>query len=189
MNLRTGAIYTFWYNNWHTNMKVYAFIFYAGNQSPYVHALNIGAVQLNTFDRVRIVMTIKKLSKISNSTFYNGRLLYTIFKKYLWPQVRKCYRTYNKQYVQRAALINYGLNKASEFSIDDMKDSDQMQFGIAQRDLIIKIMNLYTGGGTKLSDFRQTFATIPAVEAPDANNEANEQDMDETAVKDKPNII
>lgn len=187
MNLRTGAIYTFFYNNWHTNMKVYAFIFYAGPQSSYAHALNIGAVQLNSFDRVKLVMTIKKLAKISNSTYYNGRLLYKIFKTYLWPQVRKCYRTYNKLYIQRVALINYGINKASEFSIEEMKDSNQTQFSIAQRDLIIKIMNLYTGTGTKLSDFRQTFATIPKTVPPDETTE--DIAPDETAVKDKPNII
>lgn len=186
--MRTGAIYSFFYSNWKTNMKIYAFIFYAGPNSPYVHALNLGSNQLSNFDRIKLVTTIKKLSGLNNSTLYNGRLLYQIFKTYLYDQVKKSYKKYNKNYIQRVALINYGLNKASEFSMQEMSSIDKAQMQLANRDIVVKMMNFYTNKGVTLNNVRDKFAKV-VVDNTNAAPEIDNQDNKSTDLNEKPNII
>lgn len=189
--MRTAAIYSFWYSNWKTNMRIIAFVFYAGQNSQLVHALNIGALQLTSYDRIKIITTIKKMSAIKNTTFYNGRLLYKIFKTYLWPQVKKCYRTYNKLYISRVTLVNYGLNNPSEFSIQELNGFDKTQYNLAKRDMVVKIMNLYTQNGAKLSDYRNIFAKPDTLKnrIEQENKEINMVPSDQTGSLDKPNTI
>ena len=189
MQMRTGAIYSFFYLTWKSNLKIYAFVFYAGQNSQYVHAMNLGAVQLNNYDRIKIVTTIKKLAALNRSTFYDGRLLYQIFKTYLYDQVKKSYRTYNKSYIQRVALINYGLNRATEFSVMEMKNIDRTQLGIAQRDIVVKMMNLYTNKGVSLAQTRDKFAKLRGASDVNATQGRDEKGSESTDLNNKPNII
>jgi len=187
--MRTGAIYSFFYLTWKSNLKIYAFVFYAGQNSQYVHAMNLGAVQLNNYDRIKIVTTIKKLAALNRSTLYDGRLLYQIFKTYLYDQVKKSYRIYNKSYIQRVALINYGLNRATEFSVMEMKNIDRTQLGIAQRDIVVKMMNLYTNKGVSLAQTRDKFAKLMVASDVNATQDVDEKDSQSTDLNNKPNII
>jgi hypothetical protein len=68
---------------------------------------------------------------------------------------------------------------------------DKTQFSLAQRDMIVKIMNLYTNKGATLSQYRNVFYKPDTlknrIEA--ENREINKVPPDETAVADEPNII
>lgn len=154
----TGAIYSMWYNQWQTNTKIYAFIMYGGPGTDKVHALNIGARQLGVVDRAKIVRVIVKLAKVNTSTKYNGALLYRIFKRYLPLEIKKCYRTYFRSFITRAALINYGLNNKDEFTDLELKFQDEALFRSAKADFIIKMIDLYTKRGVQKTTVEDTFA-------------------------------
>jgi len=156
--MRTGAVYSFFYSGWKTNLKIYAFIMYAGPASNYAHALNLGAVQLSNFDRIKVIRVIQKLSKVQNSTYYNGFLLYKIFKTYLRNEMNKCYRRYKKHAINRVALLNYGINKKSEFSETEIKMFDRSQYAQANNDYIVKMMNMYTNKKFDINEYRNNFA-------------------------------
>lgn len=159
--LRIGGIYTLYYSQWKKNYKVYAFILFAG---PKVHALNLGAKELTTIDRAKLVRTITRLSKIPAATKYDGKMLYRILSTYVRPQIQKCYRTYHNHNILRAALINYGLNDESEFSEMELKGMNKQIFDQAQKDLMVKMMNMYSGRGVKMAEAEDQFATIPEKE-------------------------
>jgi len=165
--LATGSIYSLFYTNWKTNIKIYAFILYG--MGPKVHLLNLGARQLSVVDRAKIVRVIVKLSKIKNSTKYNGALLYRIFKQYLWREISKCYRTLHSHLITKAALINYGLNNEEDFSDLEKSFQNKQMFEQARRDIIMKLINLYTGRGVKLNTLKNKFATTMNVPPPKTN--------------------
>lgn len=156
--MKTGGIYSFWYTNWKTNTRIIAFILYAGPQSTKVHALNLGARQLNIVDRIKLLRVIKKLSNVASSTNYNGRLLYKIFKTYLAKEIGKCYRTYHKVFVQRITLVNYGLNKPEEYTNMEIRMYNKFQYSTAARDLMVKAMNFMTQTGFDLNKYNSQFA-------------------------------
>lgn len=154
--LALGSIYSLWYQQWKTNNKVYAFILFGAGQK--VHALNLGARQLNVSDRAKIVRVIVKLTKIKQSTKYNGALLYRIFKMYLPREMNKCYRTYYRQWITRSALINYGLNSEEDFSELELKFQDKNLSAQAKNDFLVKMLNMATGRGTAMTATTSTFA-------------------------------
>lgn len=156
--LATGAIYSIWYSQWKTNTKIFAFILYGGPGVNKVHALNLGAVQLNVVQRVKIIRVIAKLAKIKESTKYTGALLYQIFKTYLPNEIKNCYRTYLRQYIVRASLINYGLNRKEEFTELELQMQDKQLFIQAKADFFMKMLNLYTGRGVQKTTLENSFA-------------------------------
>jgi hypothetical protein len=158
MILRTGAIYTIFYQRWKTNYKIYLFCLWPGGGMTKTHGLNLGANQLNIMERAKIVRTIVRLSQIPQSTKYNGRLLYKILKTYLPNEIKKCYRTYFTNYIQKAALINYGLNKEEEFSDLELNGQAKDLYEKAQRDFQVKAMNLYSKRGYKMDAVKSTLA-------------------------------
>lgn len=163
--LKLGSIYTLMYSHWKTNFKVYAFILWGNPIIPKIHALNLGAKQLTTVDRAKLVHTISRLSKVPNASVYNGRLLYRIFTTYLKPQVAKCYRTYFHSFVSGASLLNYGLNKKEDFSEQDLKIYNPYMYNQAKADYLIKLLDMYTRKGLDLKHIRDTLAHIQTAPA------------------------
>lgn len=164
--LKLGAIYTLMYSQWKTNFKVYAFILWGNPVTPKIHALNLGAKQLTTVDRAKLVHTISRLSRVPNASVYNGRLLYRIFTTYLKPQVAKCYRTYFHSFVTGASLLNYGLNKKEDFNEQDLKMYNPYMYNQAKADYLIKLLDMYTRKGLDLKHIRDTLAHIQVAPAP-----------------------
>ena len=158
MILKTGAIYSLRYTRWKTNFKIYAFIMWGGGPSSKTHLLNIGAKQLSILDRTKIIRTIVRLSKIPTSNKYDGRMLYKIFKTYLSREIKKCYRTFFPHAISQSALVNYGLNKAEDFTEMELAGTNQQLFEQAQRDFQIKAMNLYSGRGHDLKKVKGSMA-------------------------------
>ena len=156
--LATGSIYSLWYLQWKTNIKVYAFILYAGPGTNKVHALNLAARQLSPMDRAKIVRVIAKLIKVPQSSKYNGAVLYRIFKQYLPREIKKCYRTYFKQYITKAAIINYGLNRPEDMLDIETTFQNKEMFQKARNDVLMKLVNLYTGRGVTKETLEGSFA-------------------------------
>lgn len=164
VNLKIGSVYSILYSNWKTNpTRIYPFILYAGVSK--IHALQIGARQLNQRNRMQLVRIISQLSKLPMSTKWNGRQLYAIFKRYAPDAVRQCYRTYWRQYVTTSTLVNYGLNKKEEFLDIELKYVDKNLFNQAKQDVIVNTLNLFSKKGVQLSSVNQAFAkptpTVP----------------------------
>lgn len=161
---RLGAIYSINYSFWKQNpTRIYIFILWGNPVAPKIHALNLGARELTTVDRAKLVNVIVRLSKVPSSTVYSGRLLYKIFLTYLKPQVKKCYRTYFHSGVTRASLLNYGINKKEEFSEHDLKVYDPLLHQNAKRDYLIQLLNLYTRRGLDLKNVRDQLAKMPVL--------------------------
>lgn len=144
---KTGGIYTLFYTNWHLNRKVYGFILYGGPTSDKVHLLNLSAIQLSIYDRYKLLRTIKKLSALPIATKMDGAMLYQIFKRYHPQEIKKCYRTLFRHQIAASALINYGLNKAEDFTPLELASDNRAMYNSANADYLTKLMNLYTGGG------------------------------------------
>ncbi len=160
---KLGGIYNISYSAWKTNpTRIYVFILFGNPVLPKVHALNLGAKQLSMYDKAKIIHTIVRLSKIPNISTYSGRLLYRIFLTYLKPQIGKCYRTYFHQYITRASLINYGINKKEDFGPNDLKVYNPNMLNEAKRDFLVRILNMYSKRGVELHDVQASLAKIQA---------------------------
>ena len=157
--LATGSIYSLWYLKWNTNIKIYCFVLYAGPGTPFVHGLNLGARQLSPMDRARIIRVIAKLIKIPQSSKYTGAVLYRIFKTYLPREISKCYRTYNKNLISKAAILNYGLNKPEDMQDIEKQFMNRELFLKSRADVLMKLINMYTGRGVAKETLEGTFAT------------------------------
>lgn len=165
MIYKTGSFYSLYYTQWKKNIKIYAFILYGGPGVDKVHALNIGAVQLNIVDRAKLMRVLVQLMKIPASNKYTGAMLYRILTTYIKPVIKKCYRTYIKTYISKAALINYGLNKEEDFTELEKNFADKDLYKKATQDLIIKTLNLYSKRGVALKTVENSFAK-PTIEQP-----------------------
>ena len=161
--LRTGSFYHVTYSRWKTNPdRIYLFILFGNPVLNKVHALNVGARQLTTLDRARIVHTIARLSKVPTASKYTGQVLYRILLTYLKPQVSKCYRTYFHTSITRASLINYGLNKKEDFSPEDFKVYNPQLLNEARADLLVRLINIYTMRGFDVQDLQVSLASVQA---------------------------
>jgi len=127
-----------------------------------VHALNVGARQLTTMDRAKIVHTITRLSKVPSASKYTGQVLYRILQTYLKDQIKKCYRTYFHSAISRATIINYGLNKKEDFSPEDFKVYNPSLLQEARRDLLVRLINIYTLRGLDVTDMQASLAKVGA---------------------------
>lgn len=158
--MRIGSIYSINYINWKHNPKAYAFIMYdgAGNMT---HLLNLGARELSIVDRGKLIYLIKKLSEVPGSSKYTGLTLYRIFQRYALPQIKKCYRTFLKQFIHSYSLINFGLNKQEEFKDYELQYQNKQLYDAAKSDLIVKLMNLYTHRGFNAKKIINSFAAPP----------------------------
>jgi len=160
---KIGAIYHVSYSRWKTNPDhIYIFILFGTPVIDKVHALNLGARQLTTLDKAKIVHTIARLSKVPTASKYSGQVLYRIMLTYLRPQVAKCYRTYFHQFVTRASIINYGLNKKEDFTAEDLKVYNPMMYQQARKDFLVRLMNMYTLRGFDVKDMQAGLAKINA---------------------------
>lgn len=159
--LKTGSFYSISYTRWKTNPdRIYIFVLFGNPVANKVHALNLGARQLSTLDKARIVHTITRLSKIPSASKYSGQVLYRIFLTYLKPQVQKCYRTYFHTAISRATLFNYGLNRKEDFSPEDLKVYNPNMLDEARRDLLVRLINMYTLRGFDVQDLQAGLAKI-----------------------------
>jgi len=159
--MRTGALYSISYARWKTNPdRIYLFILFANPVLDKVHALNLGARQLSTLDKARIVHTIVRLSKIPTASKYSGQVLYRIFTSYLRDQIKHCYRTYFHSAITRATLFNYGLNKKEDFSDADLRVYNPNMLQEAKRDLLVRMINMYTLRGIDVADLQANLAKI-----------------------------
>lgn len=158
---RIGAIYHITYSQWKTNPdRIYIFVLFGNPVAGKIHALNLGARQLTTMDKARIVHTIVRLSKSPAASKFSGDVLYRIFLTYLKPQIAKCYRTYFHQYVTRASLINYGLNKKEDMSPEDLKVYNPQMYLEAKKDFLVRMINMYTMRGFEVTDLQNSLAKI-----------------------------
>lgn len=187
--MKTGAIYSIYYSNYHLNQKVYAFILYGGPMSDKVHALNLGAIQLSLIDRYKLLRTIKQLISIPESSKYDGAILYQIFKQYNFAEIRKCYRTYKHEHIAASSLINFGLNKAEDFTPLELSMQNQPLFKQASVDYLVKMMNLYTGKAVAQNKVKASLATDKTADAAsgtDSTQQSSATGMKtESADKDK----
>jgi hypothetical protein len=157
MLLKNFSIYSILYTNWKTNpVRIYPFILHSGIDK--IHCLQIGATQLSTFDRIKIINMIKQLSQVPISKNYSGAMMYGIFKKYAPHAVKSCYRVFWRQYVSRYALINYGLHKKEDFSEIELKWHDKDLFFKARKDYIVQTLNMFTRKGIEKNLMPLTFA-------------------------------
>ena len=157
--MKTGAIYSIYYSNYHLNQKVYAFVLYGGPMSDKVHALNLGAIQLTLIDRYKLLRTIKQLISIPESSKYDGATLYQILKRYNPNEIRKCYRTYKHAHIAASSLINFGLNKESDFTPLELSMQNKPLFAQASADYLVKLMNMYTGRAVAQNQIKDSLAT------------------------------
>lgn len=181
-----GAIYSIYYSHWKKNIKIYAFILHGNPITPKVHALNLGAKELTSVDRAKLVHTIVQLSKANNATLISGKTLYRIFLTYLRPQVRKCYRTYFSHFILRASVINYGLNKPEDFSESDMKVYNPNLYLAAKRDFFIKILNTYTRRGVDVANVKNALAKVEAKMPQQVEQKERPVEQPETVVSPEP---
>lgn len=159
--LRTGAMYSISYARWKTNPdRIYIFVLFGNPVLDKVHALNLGARQLSTLDKARIVHTIARLSKIPTASKYSGQVLYRIFLSYLKDQVKHCYRTYFHSAITRATLFNYGLNKKEDFTDADLRVYNPNMLQEAKRDLLVRLINAYTLRGLDVENLQASLAKI-----------------------------
>lgn len=163
MILKIGSIYSLMYTNWKTNFKIYAFIMWPGGGVTKTHLLNLGAVQLSILDRAKMVRVIVQLSKVPNSSKYNGRLLYTIFKRYMPREMSKCYRTFHTNLIVQASLINYGLNKEEDFTDIELSGQSRELYMKAQRDFQVKAINWYSKRGYNMDAIKNKMASTTDV--------------------------
>ena len=167
-----GSIYTLHYRHWKENPKIYALILYSNPANPKVHLLNLGAKQLAPYDRIKIVRTLARLSKIPQSSKYNGRMLYRIFKTYLYKEVRKCYRTFWRQHILRASLISYGLNEEKDLKEFELAVENQQLHIKANNDLFVKSMHQTLQRKHNLAALRKQLAETAEKEAKEAEAKA-----------------
>src|SRR3972149_7756150 len=156
--LRTGAIYTFTYQYPKTNQaKIIAFILYGGVNK--IHALSLTAIQLSTTQRLKFINIIRRLSSVDSSSYYNGRILYRIFRQYAPDVVRACYRTYHTHGVKYYALVNYGLNKKESFTEFEKRMTYSKQAYLdAKSNYVTTILNTFTRKGFLKSEAKNIFA-------------------------------
>lgn len=148
--LRVGSIYRVYYAQWKTNIKPVIFVLYPGINK--IHALNLAATQLSSIQRTQLVMIIKRLSKVEATRKYPGYILYRIFRRYAPDAIRNSYRTYFRANMVSQYLVNYGLNKAEDFSELELQLQSKYLAREVKYDFFIKTMNMYTGQGVKKSD-------------------------------------
>lgn len=158
MLLKTGAIYTLLYSRWKTNFKIYAFVLFGNPIIPKIHALNLGARQLTTIERAKLIHVINRLSKIPNINKYTGNMLYRILLTYCRKEVRKCYRTYFHQYVIGASILNYGLRTKEEFTAEDYKTYNKMLYEYAKKDYLVTLLNMYSRRGVNLKHLQDALS-------------------------------
>lgn len=159
--LRTGSFYSISYARWKTNPnRIYIFVLFGSPVTDKVHALNLGARQLSTLDKARVVHTIARLSKIPTASKYSGQMLYRIFTSYLRNQVKLCYRTYFHSSITRATLFNYGLNKKEDFTDADLRVYNPNMLQEAKRDFLVRMINMYTLRGLDVQSLQASLAKI-----------------------------
>ena len=159
MFLKVGAVYSFFYQRWKHNMKIYAFILWPGLGSGKVHALNLAARDLNVLDRARILNIIVKLSKAQGASRYSGAVLYRIFKTYARYSVSKCYRTYFMASITKVTLINYGLNQETDFTEAEKNFYNNKElYEQARKDFLIRMLNMATGRGATMLKLQDSLA-------------------------------
>lgn len=141
--LPTGTFYSFFYSRWRTNLKVYCFILYGGLASDKVHALNLGAKQLSSMERAKLFAIIRRMSSVPAIRTLKGPYIYRLLKTFARREMSKCYRTYFRANITRAALLNYGLYKEGELPISTYTSMvfDRSLYAEAQRDLVVKMIN------------------------------------------------
>lgn len=159
MLFRTGAIYSLYYSRWKQNRKIYAFVLYGGLGSTKLHALNLGAKELNVAGRIRLINVITKLAKNQGAHQWDGSILYRIFKTYLPYEIKQCYRTYFKDQIPQLALVNYGLNDKDDFDPAELIQTNKSLFEAANKEMFIKMFNLYSNRGVKMEAVKDSFAT------------------------------
>lgn len=177
--LRHKAIYSFYYTNWKTNVKVYSFVMWSGG-GRHIHILNLASVQLGIIGRSKLLTVIAKLCKTPGANLMSQRVLYRVLKTYLPREISKCYRTMFPQYIVRPALINYGMNKKEDFTEAELNlYNDKYMFERAQQDFMVKMINLVTGRAASRIRLENTFATTTKPTLKDQiekeNREINQQ--------------
>lgn len=145
--LKLGSIYSIYYLQWRTNIRIYGIVLWPGFEKT--HILNIGAIQLSVVDRARLIYVISKVSQIPNAGKYSGLLLYRIFKNYAAVAVRKCYRTLHTNLISKYAVINWGINKEEDFSELDKKFQDKDLYEKARTDFLVKALNIANKRGVE----------------------------------------
>lgn len=142
-NLRGGTIWTLFYTRWKKNFKIYAFILYGGIASNKIHALNLGAQELNSADRAKIIAIIRRLGYVPGMKYVKGPNLYRLFNTFARPEIRKCYRTYFRHSVTKAALINYGILREGDLTDEEkeIKLTAAQLHRQAMNDMIVKVIS------------------------------------------------
>jgi hypothetical protein len=59
-------------------------------------------------------------------------------------------------------LFNYGLNKKEDFTAQDLKVYNPSMLQDAKRDLLVRLINMYTLRGMDVADLQQSLAKIGA---------------------------
>jgi hypothetical protein len=123
-----------------------------------IHAINLNAPQLGLVGRMKFIYVIKNM--IKGNIQWNGRMMYRFLRRHIPEVVRVSYRTYWRHHIDRAAIINYGLNEESDIKMINQQLADKAMFESTSRTPIVAPLNMITKRGITGSDYRRIFAEI-----------------------------
>jgi hypothetical protein len=150
MLIRAGAIYNISYINWETNIPSprIVFVLYSPGVGK-MHCLQLSAKQLSMVERMKLINTIAKLSKVPAAQKWNGRILFNVFKRYCPMALRQCYRTLWMDKISTYSLINYGLNDPATMLEEEKAYGSKMLYMQVKNNIIKKTLDMYTLRGFK----------------------------------------
>lgn len=151
--LRPYAIYRIVYvGDNPTNPAPIVFPIYIGPAGGKMHALVLNPRNMSSFDIMNVVKFVKRMKQIPTAYQYNGRMMFRILKQYLPNIVRKCYRTYFITGVKRYALVSTGIVPKDVFTNAEKAISDIGLNINAQKTMLVKSLNLFTGTQVTAAD-------------------------------------
>lgn len=138
--LRTGGIYRIIYTTWKTQERPISFILYSGPNK--IHALNINAKSMSILDIRKFVIFVNRMKKIKGVEKYNGRILYSILRKYFPDIIRKTYRTYTTSNVLGFSLVSTGIIPSQFYTEYEKNYYNKFIYNQSQFDTLLKVFNL-----------------------------------------------
>lgn len=155
--LRNFSIYRVNYAHYQQTINPIAFILFSGVGSK-IHCIYLNAPGMDSFARMKFIGILKRLKDLKVP--WNPRMMFRILKVYAPEVLRSGYRTLRKIYVNRIALINYGLNKEEDFSKEMLQESlkDRALFYSKNRETVSKVLDQLNRRGISVTKYNSIFA-------------------------------
>lgn len=155
--LKNFSIYRIYYSHYQQTLNPIAFVLFTGPGTK-VHCIYLNAPGMDSFARMKFIGILKRLKDLKVP--WNPRMMFRILKVYAPEVLRAGYRTLWKIYVNRIALINYGLNKEEDFSKELMQENlkDRALFYSKNKETISKVLDQLNRRGISVTKYNSVFA-------------------------------